>query len=338
MTNPKRRGLPQSRTNPVPNCPQTARKGEGAGTLRANLTTAIAAADERLPGSPGEAYLAGRGIPLDVAQALRIGWATASTLAGRVVFPLCDPDGLATSATGRATNDSTTPKYKALAGRDGYVKTLFNGEVIAQARRSGHPVVVVEGPLDAAACVAAGIPLTVALCGKAYAHPDHFAGVATVILALDADNAGQEGRRQLWLDLTAHGIDVLVLPASALAGAKDLGEYWQEHHAIPVQLAACVTGPHMQCAPATPMQAGNPHASPGEALWATMPILKEVHQRTAEAQRYAAMTLDDLPADVKAEAEELAVELGADVEALGAFWADVQRRHSPERGVAGQWA
>jgi len=77
--------------------------------LRANLATALDTVVERLPGSPGETYLAGRGIPLDVAQALRIGWATTGMLAGRVVFPLCGPDGLATSATGRAANDHTKP-------------------------------------------------------------------------------------------------------------------------------------------------------------------------------------------------------------------------------------
>ncbi len=201
-----------------------ARPGEhDRAALRANLATAIATAVERLPGSPGETYLTGRGIPLDVAQALRIGWATTGTLAGRVVFPLCGPDGLATSATGRATDDHTRPKYKALPSDDGYIKTLFNGGVIAQAKRTGHPLIVVEGPLDAAACVAAGLPLTVALCGAAYAHLEHFSGLQTVILALDADDAGQDARRALWLDLTARGIDVLVLPASALAGAKDLG-------------------------------------------------------------------------------------------------------------------
>ena len=109
-----------------------ARPGEhDRAPLRANLAAAIDTAVERLPGSPGETYLAGRGIPLDVAQALRIGWATVGKLAGRVVFPLCGPDGLATSATGRAADDRATPKYKALASDDGYVKTLFNGGAIA---------------------------------------------------------------------------------------------------------------------------------------------------------------------------------------------------------------
>jgi hypothetical protein len=50
-----------------------------------------------------------------------------------------------------------------------------------------------------------------------------------VILALEANDAGRAARRVLWLDLTARGIDVLILPASALAGAKDLGECWERY-------------------------------------------------------------------------------------------------------------
>jgi len=369
-------------TNPVPNRYQsaprnasTAPRRDDAGAhdarpgehdraaLRANLATAIDTAVERLPGSPGETYLAGRGIPLDVAQALRIGWAMVGTLAGRVVCPLCGPDGLATSATGRAANDHTKPKYKALASDDGYVKTLFNGGAIAQARRSGHPVVVVEGPLDAAACVAAGLPLTVALCGKSYKHPGHFAGVSTVILALDADAAGQEGRRRFWLDLMARGIDMLVLPASALDGAKDLAEYWQRHRALPGQLVARATGPHWQGTighpmegdtphgtppdesvhRSNPMDAGNPHGCESIHAHDTVPrvTIGELRRQLAAHGLVMPPRPGELPADLKAEAEALAIELNRDPNVLAKFWADLhQREHQLTREdyIAGAYA
>ncbi len=223
--------------------------------LHAGLECAIAGALEALPASPGVAYLNARSIPLDVALELGIGWGTRGTLAGRIVFPLCGPDGHPTSAIGRRIDDTAgkrSPKYKALDGKAGYVKTLFNGGAIAYARRTGHPLIVVEGPLDAAACYAAGLPLTVAIGSTTYAHPEHFAGVATVLLALDGDAAGKEGCRRLWLDLTARGIEVLSLPAAALDGCKDLGEYWQRFHAMPGQLVTRATGPHRQGATGYP--------------------------------------------------------------------------------------
>lgn len=215
--------------------------------LQDGLERAITGAMDALPASPGSAYLEARGIQLDVALELGIGWGTRGALAGRVVFPLCDPDGYPTSAIGRRiheTADRHNPKYKALDGKAGYIKTLFNGGAVAYARHTGHPLIIVEGPLDAAACVAAGLPLTVAIGSTSYAHPDHFADLSTVILALDSDAAGREGRRRLWLELSGRGIEVLSLPAAALDGCKDLGEYWQRHRTMPSQLMARAMGPH----------------------------------------------------------------------------------------------
>jgi hypothetical protein len=237
---PSRPGNSPSRDFSPPKAPDTT-PAPPAG-LRAALVAAITAAVERLPSSPGAAYLAGRGIPLDTARALQLGWSTSGKLAGRVVFPLTDPAGIPTSALGRAITDTTRPKYDTLPAAKGYQKTMFNGGAVALARQAGAPLILVEGPLDAAACVAAGLPLAAAICGASYRHPEHFAGLATVILALDTDPAGQAGRQALWLALVAHGIEVLLLPAAALDGCKDLAEYWQRHGRMPEQLAARMMG------------------------------------------------------------------------------------------------
>lgn len=334
--------------------------------IQAALAAAIAAAAERLPASPGAAYLAARGIPLDVAQSLRLGWGTTGKLASRVIFPLCGPDGQPTSAMGRAIDDRMKPKYDTLKRDDGYQKTLFNGAAIAQAKRAGTPLVIVEGPIDAAACVAAGIPYTVAICGKSYAHPEHFAGLDTVILALDADDAGQTGRRALWLDLTARGIEVLMLPPAALKGCKDLGEYWQQHRAMPVQLAARVIGPYMPVPTnqrmhnefahrqAPTQRPASPQAVPespdifGYAkAWAApdderrVLTIAELKQRTAEYRRSLTLTPDDLPADLKTEAEALAIELASDLDALGEVFGFLLTRSSTlaaEDRCAGMYA
>lgn len=304
--------------------------------VAAVLETAIATAAERLPTSPGVAYLAGRGIPLDVAQSLRLGWSTTGRLAGRVVFPLTDPDGRATSAIGRLPYNpdpqaKRVRKYDTLETKQGYRKTLFNGVAIAQARRSGHPLVIVEGPMDAAACVAAGIPLAVALCGKSYAHPAHFTGIHTVILALDADDAGQQGRRALWLDLTARGVKVDLLPIAALAECKDLGEYWQRYRMMPGWLAARVIGPHgLQAADIrTPRQTSETVDISGHSTPATV---------SDEYGRARFLTPDELPAALKAEAEALALELAHDPQARLQFRHDLERNEAmltaDDRGAA----
>ena len=77
-------------------------------------------------------------------------------------------------------------------------------------------MIICEGPVDAAACFAAGLPLAVAINGKTYKHPEHFAGLERAVLALDSDDAGQGGRADLYLALTALGVSVLLLPAAAL--------------------------------------------------------------------------------------------------------------------------
>jgi DNA primase len=212
--------------------------------VTAKMAIAIAEALDRLPGSPGEHYLASRGIPLEVAQTLQLGWTDKGDLAGRVIFPLRDPLGQPTSATGRSVNDRTMPKYRTLPVAKGYMKTLFNGGAISVVRESGHPLVIVEGPIDAAACAAAGIPCVVAINGADYGHPEHFAGVRSAILAFDADEAGQKARRSVGLALISQGVDYVSLPAAAFEGSKDLGEFWQQHGTLPEQLVARVMGPH----------------------------------------------------------------------------------------------
>lgn len=293
--------------------------------LEASITRAVGA----LPASPGAVYLQARGISLEVARELKIGWATSGTLAGRVVFPLCGPDGRPTSAIGRGPNDHTKPKYKALKVADGYTKTLFNGGAIAQARQSGHPLVMVEGSLDAAACVAAGLPLTVALCGAAYAHPEHFNGLQTVILALDGDAAGQDARRVLWLDLTARGVEVLLLTATTLDDCKDLGEYWQLHRTLPRQLHVCVIGPHLLGRVARRVTETLPSPADDRTEDGTAPTLREIQHRATEVMRSLQLTEEDLPADLRTEADELAAELGSGLDVLIHFVEDLlQREHA----------
>lgn len=240
--------------------------------LRARLQLACAQAAGRLAGSPGAAYLAGRGIGLETAGALGLGWvppAARSPLRGRVVFPLTDPDGRPVSATGRAIAPEAAPKYRALAANDGYGRGLCNGGALAVARQTGRPVVVVEGPMDCAACVAGGVPLTVATGGVAVPPVEWFAGVPAVLIAWDADGAGQDRRRALMLALMAAGIPCRALAAAQLEGCKDLAEFWQLHRRMPPAVLIWATGPHMPPARTNP---NNPDTRKGDTGAAVDPL------------------------------------------------------------------
>lgn len=243
--------------------------------LQAHIPAAVAA----LAGSPGAAYLEARGIDLETARALQIGWSSRGDLAGRVILPLTGPDGVPVGATGRAVADHVKPKYKALATDKGYRKYLFNGGAISQAKRTGHPLLIVEGPLDAAAAYAAGYPLTVAIGSTSYSHWDHFAGVPRAILLLDNDPAGIDGRGRAYAALQQYIGDVKVFRPDALAaileGCSDLGEYWQRYRRMIPIVGGIIMGPHMHAATPLPpqirvpekqhpMEANTPHGSTPE--------------------------------------------------------------------------
>lgn len=276
------RNIPKQQTGPLRGlgAPQTGDTPEMVSThqkqAQERLQAQIPAAMAALPGSPGAAYLEGRGIDLATAQALQIGWSTRGDLAGRVILPLRAPDGVPIGATGRAIRDGHNPKYKALATGKGYLPGLFNGGAVSQSIRTGHPLLIVEGPLDAAAAYAAGYPITVGIGSTSYKRWEHFAGVPRVILFLDNDAAGTKARAGVYASLQALVPDVRVLTPAAqamiLEGAKDLGEYWQEHRRIPPILGAMLTGPYQLQRPPLqaqandhPMEGQSPHGSPLEA-------------------------------------------------------------------------
>jgi hypothetical protein len=204
---------------------------------RQGLRTALAAAQARLPGSPGERYLGERGFPLAVARAHGLGWGADGAMAGRVVVPLTGPDGVPTSATGRAVDPGRAPKYRTLPSA-AYPRGWFNGAAVALARARGWPLYLCEGPFDALALLAGGVPTATAVLGVTGVRTDWLVGLARLVVCFDADAAGQGARAELAFAATAAGVAVELLPPAALAGCKDLGEYWGRHGALPGALPA----------------------------------------------------------------------------------------------------
>ncbi len=187
-------------------------------------------------GSPAAAYVRARGIPDDVASSLGWGYVTDNPYLRlhRLFIPYTDPGGQLTGGAGRALDSTTHPKYLTLRNRDGFRKTLVNGGAIAQAREARMPLVIVEGPFDAAACIAGGLPLVIALNGVV-ARPEWFAGIPRVFLANDADDAGREA-----VDRFRRAVPVRVshFDADDLEGCKDVAGYWEQHGRLPAGLIA----------------------------------------------------------------------------------------------------
>ncbi len=153
---------------------------------------------------------------------------------GRVIFPIFDPSGKAIALGGRilpsrgaaAGAVSDGPKYK--NSQDGPIyskrRTLYGlnwakADVVA----SGE-VIVCEGYTDVIAFFTVGLRRAVATCGTALGE-DHFrvlGNFATrVVLAYDADAAGEAGATRVYEWERHHSVDVAV---AALPAGSDPGD------------------------------------------------------------------------------------------------------------------
>ncbi len=191
----------------------------------------LAAFQAALPGRRGAAYLRQRGLPLALAQQLGVGSAAPGTWphaardwrGGRVVFPHTTPDGRVVTLYGRAVGTAEqVPKAKRhdhLPGAKGY----FNAATL---RASAGPLWVCEGPFDALALLAAGIPRVVAIFGVQGWRWDWAREVRELVFALDADAAGPQQWRTRAQQAARRGKRVAGLPAAAYGGHKDASEAW----------------------------------------------------------------------------------------------------------------
>ena len=153
---------------------------------------------------------------------------------GRVLFPICDPSGRPVALGGRILPprpgaeppQRPEPKYKNSQESPIYAKrrTLYalnwaKHGVIAQGE-----VVVCEGYTDVIGCFQAGVPWAVATCGTALAE-EHFTLLRNfakrIVLAYDADAAGQSATSRVYEWERKHEVDVVV---ADLPGGSDPGD------------------------------------------------------------------------------------------------------------------
>ena len=103
---------------------------------------------------------------------------------------------------------------------------------------------------DALALMAAGIPRVVAIFGVHGWRWDWVREVRELVLALDADAAGQQQWRPLARQATLRGKRVAVLAPAAYGGYKDMNEAWMAGvltiGAWPTAEAAGAEGPRLR--------------------------------------------------------------------------------------------
>jgi hypothetical protein len=198
---------------------------------RTDLDRLVRVYQEALPGSWGETYLHRRGIPLELALQYGVGYAapgqwTQSTHDwkwGRVVFPHMTPDGRLVNLYGRAVGaDEKVPKnnrHDHLSGAKGY----FNAVAL---QRGEGPLFICEGAFDALSLIAAGYPRTVTIFGVDGWRWAWVGQISQLVIALDADAAGERGWRKLAREGCLRGKQVAYLPPTASGGSKDVNQAW----------------------------------------------------------------------------------------------------------------
>ena len=160
---------------------------------------------------------------------------------GRVLFPIFDAQGDPVGFGGRLLPGRSGPKYLNPAGNAVYDKSrvLYGLNWAKTDAVTSGEVVVCEGYTDVIGLHVAGLPRAVAPCGTALTE-DHVKLLTRfakrVVLAFDADAAGQGAAERFSVWQERHGIDVAV---AALAPGVDPGQLAQDD---PDALRAAVAG------------------------------------------------------------------------------------------------
>jgi len=154
----------------------------------------------------------------------------------RVIFPIFDPSGRAIALGGRVLPGAPAgdgggpgpgPKYK--NSQDGPIyskrRTLYGLNWAKRDVIASGEVIVCEGYTDVIAFFQAGLPRAVATCGTALGE-EHFRLLRNfarrVVLAYDADAAGEAGAGRVYEWERHHEVDVAVAALPAGADPADL--------------------------------------------------------------------------------------------------------------------
>ena len=174
-------------------------------------------------------------VPTDVARDAGLGYVSKigklnDFFQSRILFPIFDPSGAPIAFGGRKLPDADGPKYKNSAESKVYSKsrTLYGLNWAKAGIVEAGEVIVCEGYTDVIGFHRAGLGRSVATCGTALAD-EHFRMLKNyarrIVLAYDADNAGQNAAEKFYAWEKAFEIDLYVV---ALPPGKDPGDVARE--------------------------------------------------------------------------------------------------------------
>jgi DNA primase len=161
---------------------------------------------------------------------------------GRVMFPIFDAGGKPVAFGGRIMPGADGPKYKNSAETKLYSKsrTLYALNWAKEEVSRVDEVIVCEGYTDVIAFFGAGLPRAVATCGTALAD-EHFRMLKNfstrIVLAYDADAAGQNAASRFYEWEQKYEVEVAVLALPAGADPGDMGRDDPEGLAAAVKAA-----------------------------------------------------------------------------------------------------
>ncbi|MHB8456552.1 MAG: DNA primase, partial [Acidimicrobiales bacterium] len=163
---------------------------------------------------------------------------------GRIIFPIFQPDGKAVALGGRLVpgiGDGSGPKYRNSPETPIYQKrsTLYALNLSRQAIVQTGEVIVCEGYTDVIGFFRVGLPRAVATCGTALTE-EHFKLLGRfgrrIILAFDADGAGQSAAARFYEWEKRHEVEVAV---ADLPQGEDPGDLASDD---PDRLRAAISG------------------------------------------------------------------------------------------------
>ena len=221
----------------------------------------------------------------------------------RVLFPICDPSGrpialggrILPTQPGQAPPDRPEAKYKNSQESPIYSKrrTLYALNWAKKGVIEQGEVVVCEGYTDVIGTFQAGVPWAVATCGTALAE-EHFTLLRNfakrIVLAYDADAAGQSATSRVYEWERKHEVDVVV---ADLPGGSDPGELARTD---PTELARAIkeARPFLQFRVDRMLKAGDLRTAEGRARAAEAALMAVAEHPDDLVRDQYVMRLSDL--------------------------------------------